>query len=340
MAVPFFPKGSFLKYVKWYFHRFPYQITQITESLQVPGNVPRIKSLFSSTSGKRVLPFASYREKKNILDSGLPGSLTVEAALCLPCFLLFCIALMQPVQWLDRQRRVQTETEHFCETLSQYLYLAAEQGGEEERQNSLDEDTKDTFGLLSDTAARLWLQKRVERHVGEAVVTISEVPDEKGNISFEILYFEKIPFFRILPGGIRMKAAAKRRAWLGLDGKLSEKGAGSLEDGEEDGEVVYVGAGMGRYHRDRDCHYISNQYQTVSLNEAGRRKNAFGRQYTACSRCAGAASGGSEAFITPGGEHYHYSQNCSSMISYVRSVPLKEVEHLGACSYCSRRKGK
>ena len=143
----------------------------------------------------------------------------------------------QPVQWLDRQRRVQTETEHFCETLSQYLYLAAEQGGEEERQNSLDEDTKDTFGLLSDTAARLWLQKRVERHVGEAVVTISEVPDEKGNISFEILYFEKIPFFRILPGGIRMKAAAKRRAWLGLDGKLSEKGAGSLEDGEEDGEV-------------------------------------------------------------------------------------------------------
>lgn len=334
MAVPFFPKRSFLKYIQPYV----YQLTKITKSLQVPGNIPRMKSLISSTPGKRALPFAFHLQKQTVLDLELPASLTVEAALCLPCFLFFCLVLMQPMQWLDRQRKVQTETEHFCETLSQYLYLTTEHEGEWE--DSPDEDTEDMLGLLSDTAARLWLKKKVEKHIEGAVVSISEVPDEKGNISFEIFYFEKIPFFRVLPGGIRMKAAAKRRAWLGLDGKLSEKENGSHEDREEDVEIVYVGAGMGRYHWYRDCHYISNQYQAVSLDEAGRRMNAFGKRYTACSRCAGTAPGGGEVFITPGGEHYHYSQNCSSMISYVRSVPLKEVEHLGACSYCSRRKGK
>ena len=39
-------------------------------------------------------------------------------------------------------------------------------------------------------------------------------------------------------------------------------------DRDSDEEIVYVGAGMGRYHLFRDCHYISNEYQSVTQMEA------------------------------------------------------------------------
>ena len=40
--------------------------------------------------------------------SSLPASMAVEAALVLPLALFFFLALLQPVIWLDRQRKVQT----------------------------------------------------------------------------------------------------------------------------------------------------------------------------------------------------------------------------------------
>lgn len=39
-------------------------------------------------------------------------------------------------------------------------------------------------------------------------------------------------------------------------------------------------------------------------------------------------------YIMPNGSSYHTRMDCSSVVSYVREVPLREVKHLGACSYC------
>lgn len=81
-------------------------------------------------------------------------------------------------------------------------------------------------------------------------------------------YTERIPFFPVYRQGITMKAASRRRGWIGLEGKLTESGEHTTEAGEGNGHAVYVGAGMGRYHLYRDCHYISNAYEAVSLNQA------------------------------------------------------------------------
>ena len=58
--------------------------------------------------------------------SSLPASMTVEAALVLPLALLFFLALLQPVIWLDRQRKVQTAMERIGEEISQYGILKSE----------------------------------------------------------------------------------------------------------------------------------------------------------------------------------------------------------------------
>ena len=166
----------------------------------------------------------------------------------------------------------------------------------------------------------------------------AKAPDPSGNICLEVEYTERIPFFPVYRQGITMKAASRRRGWIGLEGKLTESGEHTTEAGEGNGHAVYVGAGMGRYHLYRDCHYISNAYEAVSLNQAEKMTNQFGERYRPCSRCADSGHGDRTVYVTAGGGHYHFNRACSSMVSYVRKVDLEDVGHLGVCSYCASRK--
>ena len=96
---------------------------------------------------------------------------------------------------------------------------------------------------------------------------------------------------------------------------------------------------MGRYHLIRDCHYISNEYQSVPQMEA-EKGGSYGKKRTPCAVCAGKENGSGIVYVTVAGEHYHFDKNCASMISYVREMPRGEAEHMGLCSYCARKKGE
>ena len=338
--MPFFSAGLFYKYYtpKNSLKRTPF--VKFTESLQVPSNFPLI---YRKRQEKRVLPFTS---------NSYPASLTIEAAFSLSLFLLMASAVLQPILWLDRQRKVQTAVEVFCGELSQYAYIERFLAGDQEICEALEEEdyTQGSGslstgflkeGFFSEAAASLWLLGKIgETDIDMASVRIkkAEVPDSAADICFELEYAEKVPFFPVPSGKIIMHAAVKRRSWIGLNGKLKGNGEDGENNREPEDEMVYVGANMGRYHWFRDCHYISNQYKSIPSNQAGSERNSFGKKYTACSSCARKGSSSGQVYITSGGEHYHTTPDCKAMISYVRQVPLKEVEYLGSCSYCSRRK--
>ena len=312
-------------------------------SLQVPCILPLINIIF--ILGKRVLPFISGHSRR------VSASMTVEAALCLPVWLFFAAALMEPVRWLDRQRQVQTALECFSEELSQVLYLrelgsggsegtgtgsgSGSASGTVDRENGLSDGYME---LLSGAAAGLWIQGKAEKLVGRVAVKEAEAPDSSGNICLEVEYKERLPFFPVYRQGITMKAASRRRGWIGLAGKLTEEGEHKTEAEGTGGHAVYVGAGMGRYHWYRDCHYISNAYEAVSLDQAEKMTNQSGERYRPCSRCADTGHGDRTVYVTAGGRHYHFNRACSAMVSYVRTVDLEDVGHLGVCSYCASRK--
>ena len=162
-----------------------------------------------------------------------------------------------------------------------------------------------------------------------------EPEGESEDVVLEAFYKEKIPFFPDIQAGITMKIGAKRRRWIGIDGKLTCKG--DLSGGESGEEMVYIGAEMTRYHIDRNCHYISNQYLAVSIEEAKGMRDVDGHRFSACASCKSTIRLNGTVYITPGGRHYHGDTECRSMLSYVRKVPLSKVVHLGACSYCGDR---
>ena len=68
----------------------------------------------------------------------------------------------------------------------------------------------------------------------------------------------------------------------------------------------------------------------------GKKTNAEGRSYQPCAICGDQAGRGETVYVTEGGERYHSDRFCSSVIAYVRAVPLSEVKELGVCSSCGR----
>ena len=261
--------------------------------------------------------------------SSLPASMTVEAALVLPLALFFFLALLQPVIWLDRQRKVQTAMERIGEEISQYGILA----------ESVETGDSELPAFCTDAAAALWIRGKVGQYADHVTVKKADVYGENGEIEFAAEYQEEIPFFETVLGKQTETVAVKRRSWIGIPGKLKGDGTSQDGDGDEQTEMVYVGAGIGRYHLFRDCHYISNEYMTVTRSEAENGK-VPGEKRTPCAVCGKKGDGSETVYITTAGEHYHCNKNCRSMISYVREVPKDEAEHLGLCSYCVRKKGE
>ncbi|MEY8356542.1 hypothetical protein AALB39_24765 [Lachnospiraceae bacterium 54-53] len=276
---------------------------------------------------KRVLSSASGYRKK--------GSLTVEAAIVLPLFLFLTVILMMPMEMMNEERRIQTALEAAGEELSQYAYVwdRLEQGEEPEISGAQGLPEELLKGM-AEGGALLYAGKRLEGRVNferlEAVsFSESSVLRDGETIDLVMNYRMKVPFSVFGLDSIPMTARSCRRAWIGREGG-SGKGIGP-ED-----ELVYVGRTGTRYHRDKNCHYLFNDIRQISFNDLESERNSSGGRYRPCSRCGRFAGENSSVYIMPEGERYHSDRNCSSIAAYVEAVPLSEVRHLGACSYCSQ----
>ena len=156
---------------------------------------------------------------------------------------------------------------------------------------------------------------------GEHVVLCAEF---KYVMPFSVLHLKSIP----------MTARSVRRVWIGREGGL-DHGA-DLGENEED-QTVYIGKTSERYHWFRDCHYLSNKIEAVAWEDLDGFRNSSGSRYRPCSVCGGGTGG--TVYIMESGESYHRNRYCTAIVAYVEAVPLSEVEYMGACSYCERRRG-
>lgn len=284
---------------------------------------------------------------KKLFHRKVRASLTVEAALGLSLFVFAVICLIMPLKMLDTQRRVQMVTEAFSKELSQYAYIQYRMlKGEtiDPAQTEAGEDGGSmpdvSAGLFAEAAAKIYLRGKIEAAVKTGSVTGLDfsrmvLSEDGGTIDIYAAYRLKLPFKIFALDSVPAVSRSLRRGWIGSPGERW-KGQGEDEEGET---MVYVGKNMSRYHWFADCHYISNDISQVSFDAVSGLKNDQGKHYKPCSVCGKGAGPGSAVYILPGGRYYHSSRNCSSLAFYVRKVPLSEVEYLGECSYCKKKKG-
>lgn len=297
---------------------------------------------WKKTAGRRVSFSVSLQMGRNMAK--VKGSMTVEAALGFTLFLFFMALMAAPLSVMDTRRQVQAGLEAEGERIAQYAYAAADfaETGEPGLLSDLSRPDLLTdlsrSGLLSGFS-REAVCRTVENRVktaegtGRAVdfsAAKSRILEDGETIDLIVDYAICLPFSVFFLDEIPQQARCIRRAWTGKDG-LGAEGSGR---GDEENEIVYMGKDGSRYHRSRTCHYLYNDLRAVSAAEVKDFRSQSGNRYRPCAVCGGL--GGTVAYVIPSGESYHFRKDCSSIAAYVRAVPLKSVEHLGACSYCSR----
>lgn len=282
--------------------------------------------------------FCERHGKKAFLST--PGSMTLEAALALSLFIFASVSLILPMKIMTTERRIQAGLEAVGEDLSRYAYLqdALEQG-KIAAVPGADDFAKAFCKNVSAGVAAGYAQVRALEHGDTAQIVgarmLRSSIREEGELFDLVLDYEiRMPFPVLGLGAVSRTARCSRRAWVGKEGK--DEGEGGDGDGAEEDEIVYVGKGSTRYHKDRGCHYLSNTLTAVSYDRVGDRRNESGGKYYACSVCGRGAGTGSVVYIMPSGSSFHTSRDCSAIIAYVKAVPLSQVKHLGACSYCGR----
>lgn len=286
------------------------------------------------------------------------GSLTVEAALVFPLMMLFMAVLIAPLYAMEEQRQLQNRLEAAAKDMSQAAYI---------KQLSAELINKDSgiyeaASEIADVGLSLVAVYKAVEDIDQKVLTdISiteaygimegskgedeETDDETALTDSELINFkvEYEPYFplklRLLSAG-RLSSVTSRRKWIGSDGGRgrSKYGEELIEDGyeldDEGNQIVYVGKGSTRYHKDKNCHYISNVLIEADGGSVGELRNSYGAKYHACPSCDAKAEG--TVYIFENGTAFHSSEDCKAVVSYARSCKLSEVEHLGPCSYCSK----
>ena len=283
-----------------------------------------------------------------------PAGITIEAAFCLPIFLFAALILLAPIRMLDERRKLQNVMEATAKDLALAAYaekMLQEKGDTflNRRQVFRTEGDELTDGYISENlingintgAAAARILTSINSPVFRApYFTRCEVLQDD-MITIELCYEMQLPFRIFGKEGIRMSSVVNRRAWTGSEGGRGAgryaPGGGVDEEGysrDEDGDrVVYVGQTSSVYHKQRSCHYLTNVLKPVDAETIESCRNASGGKYHACESCKPEKKG--QVYIMESGTAYHGSESCGAIGAYAREVKLKEVGHLGPCSYCS-----
>lgn len=273
------------------------------------------------------------------------ASLTVEAALILPLILFMGVSLTLPVKMMDMKRQTQNTMEASAKdvAVASYVQRLMEEGDFFDSEDGGAGDMFENLELLETAYLKTSILSSLDSSsLTDPMFEKAEIGDDD-IIDLELSYKMKMPFEVLGISHISMESKARRRAWTGSDGgrgrdiygeKLSED-----EDFDEDdrGDItVYVGKTSTRYHMDKNCHYLSNKLKAVDASRIPDLRNDSGGKYHPCPSCN--PEGRNTVYIMSSGTAYHSSEHCKAIIAYVEEAKLRDVEHLGPCSYCCKEK--
>lgn len=285
---------------------------------------PKVKNKRSNYFSKRISSVISFTSE---------GSLSIEAALIVPVFLLAVMAVLSFTEILRLQMKIDSSMQQCAKELAVYGYAAKELGGENVNDLPLGIET-----IFSE----IYVRNRIISETGEDYLKESPIEDtnvlhftgsqimKNDRIELKCTYYV-MPFFSLSPKtGFLMESTAVARAFTGYDNLAGA----SLEENEE---YVYVTENGTVYHRSRGCHYLDLSIEKVFAEDLSLLRNADGSIYGACPICTG-GNGGSIAFITKYGNRYHSDILCSGLRRTIKTIPISQVGDRRPCIKCGNKR--
>lgn len=245
----------------------------------------------------------------------LSASMTLEAAFIMPLFVFFTVILVNVINLISFQNRVNEALYNSARTLSKLEYAVE--------------------GSAAPGAALALLYSELDSKVVENAgvkggimgITLFRSEFDEDMIHFVVNYYVGMPFDVLKILGLPCEQKVSVRKWIGNE----DKGDGGESDGSRDDNLVYITETGSVYHTDRNCTHLRLSIKTVSKPQVSNLRNSGGGKYYPCEMCGG---GEGMVYITDFGDRYHGSINCSGLKRQVYTVPLEMVSDMPLCSRC------
>lgn len=279
--------------------------------------------------------------RRAFLFSSRKGSLTLEAAIALPLYMFFLIAILYILNILHIQNVFQAAMEEASRKINSYAYVAEqfEELKEEERAAVGSQDPGFVLNLAKHQISKITIRNSFFTEQIKNIADSSYIKNGSkgiiislgGNdlseyIDFNISYMVQLPF---LPSGIFYIPITQRcyfKPFVGTD--ITEKKGGYCE-------YVYITATGSVYHTTPYCTYL-NRYYDVITDEQLNVTWDTAEGYHACPHCAYNQPIGPASFLCPGRNVYHNRTDCIYIETFVYKIPKDKTGIMPMCSRCKK----
>ncbi|MBR1470010.1 MAG: hypothetical protein IJ600_00040 [Lachnospiraceae bacterium] len=277
------------------------------------------------------------------------GSLTLEAAVALPFYLFFFMALLSVMEMLHFSMSLDHQLSRIGKQVAVYAsadaLLEKPQAPEAEAEQSSQAAAnggsaagEKIEGIAATVLADLYTDRMLDERLPEVyrrqMGLLGDLSLWRSNLLWQDDLVDLVAVYELQPGcnvfGIPRQLLVNRartHAWTGY----SINGSGASEEQER---IVYVTENGTVYHLSRSCTHLDLSITPVSAEEAAAKRNASGAVYRPCEICGSRRAGAATYYITSEGDRYHTSLDCSGLKRTIYEVPVSQVGNKRACSRC------
>jgi hypothetical protein len=265
------------------------------------------------------------------------ASLTVEASLVLPLFLLFFLTLGSGMEMLRLHGKMEVALWRIGRETCLYgtvLQEFRQQGTKLEGQaGSQMQQALSSVGNLA--FSYTYVKGRVEEALGKDYLEDAPIGKEglfylggsiinqEDLVGFQVSYPVEPKWSLMGFRSFWMENHYYGRTWTGFELSETEQG------------LYYLTENAQVYHLDINCSHLKLSPEAVSKEVLSSARNARGSRYRACSICV-QDTPPAQVWISPEGECYHYRRDCSGLKRTIRAVTWKEAEGYRPCSRCGK----
>ena len=274
------------------------------------------------------------------------AGLTVEAALVLPLFLFFIFNVLFLIDVVRLQSSITGALQQAGDRICEYAWYPEFAVGDGAA-GSGEGDSPGPGGIGKDFLSLAYVSGEVRGNLGSEYLNHTCLRGGASGISFlqsRILSGNDIveihadyktrPFIQVMNGpDFSIRSTYYAHAWTGYEiGSGTGGGEGENKDEAAEDPVIVAENGV-VYHRDPDCVYLKPHVRGVDATDLDHLRADDGSIYHPCEYCHPSQHG--QVYITPDGNRYHSSADCSRIKRTTHEEPSEEAaQHLRPCPKC------
>jgi hypothetical protein len=272
--------------------------------------------------------------QERVSSSTSPGSLTLEAACVLPIFVMLLIALLQIMEILSIQAKLQQSVHEVSKELSHYAYIY-------NKREESEQDFSFIEGIAGNIITESYVKSKVIQSIGKAYLEESIIKKGGGLYFYDSVFLEEDGIIDIV---LRYKITlrynifhipdmsvvlrARSRAWIGTEESVIKEGEAGVF------QSAYIAENGVVYHVDSECSHLRLSISQISMEEVPNMRNESGHKYYSCEFCGENGTVMGALFITNTGTRYHTNIECSGLKRSVSTIDISELENIPVCSRC------